>query len=268
MRLVLGILGTVLAFIPSSALAQASPYPDPPPRFFLEADVAGLVEANAARRIFERRFLLSGEIASSQALYPAPSRPGFPVHLGGGVLLHRRLGVGIAYNRQTTSDATGTVIVIPHPTFMNAFATAQGDSPGLDRRESSVNLFVALFPVRNTRVELRLVGGPSWFTYDATMISTVTYSQTFNPSTPANAITITGFETADVSGRRLGLHVGGDLTYLVNSAVGITGGARFGTAMIAIDREPLSGVDQEFRIGGTTVFAGVSLRFGGRLPRS
>ena len=40
-----------------------------------------------------------------------------------------------------------------------------------------MNLFVALFPVRNTRVELRLVGGPSWFTYDATMISTVTYSR-------------------------------------------------------------------------------------------
>ena len=267
MRRVLGLLGTVLAFIPQSALAQVSPYPNPPPRFFVEADVAGLLETNTSNRTFERRSALFGEISSMQVVYPSPSRPGFPVHLGGGVLLHRRLGAGVAYNRHSTSDGANAFASIPHPGFFNALATAQSVSPGLERRESSVNLFLALFPVRTNRIEIRLLGGPSWFSYDATMISSVTYVQTFNPSTTANAITVTGYERADVSGRRLGLHVGGDLTYFLSRAVGVTGGARFGSALIPIDREPLSGVDQQFRIGGTTVFAGVRLRFGGLLPR-
>jgi hypothetical protein len=42
----------------------------------------------------------------------------------------------------------------------------------------------------------------------------------------------------------------------------VAGGVRFSYGTVTVDREPLSRIAQQIRVGTTAVFAGVRLRFG------
>jgi hypothetical protein len=266
MRIELAILVAVLSTVPRISEAQAPKAPAPPqlPRIYMDVNLLGYADPLGDSKTLENYALKSGEVATFTASYPKPSRSGlFPAYVGGGFLLSRSVGIGLSYSRMSRESVVDLSATVPDPTFFNALATGTGTTgTALSRKESAVHISLAVVPVRSSRVELRLMGGPSFFTLNGDMVSEVEYEQTFNSLAPQNAIRINGASSREASGSAIGYHVGADFTYFVHRFVGIAGGVRYGQATVAVETEPLSNIRQEFLVGSTTAFLGLRVRLG------
>lgn len=260
MRLAVGLVSAFLVVIPRASLAQTVMRSPDDARLLVDVNVYGTSESDADQRIFQSRFIAASEAASAAATYPKPSRANTFVDLGGSFMVTHRLGVGVNYSWNSRDDVAGLQTTVPHPTFYGAAATATGQTSELSRREGMTNIYLAFMPIRNNRVEWRLLGGPTIFSLKADMVSDVTYAQNSVPSSPDQTLTVTGFTTAQVKATELGYHVGTDVTYFLTKFIGVGGGVRFSQDNITLDQEPLSKLSQDIRVGGTQVGVGVRLR--------
>jgi hypothetical protein len=266
MRFELALLVPLLLTVPRISEAQAPTLPAPPqlPRIYVDVNLLGYADPLGEAKTFENYALTSGEVATFTASYPKPSPSGlFPAYLGGGYMLSRSIGLGLSYSRMSRESVVDLSATVPDPAFFNALAT-DTHSPGtaFSRTESAIHISLAAVPVRSNRLELRVMGGPSFFTLNGEMVKEVEYEQTFNSLAPQNAVTIDGVSSKEASGSAIGYHVGADLTYFVHRFVGIAGGVRYGRATVAVDTEPLSNIRQEFLVGSTTAFLGLRFRLG------
>jgi len=267
MRLPPGVVAAVLITLPQAVLAQG---PDPEPatssRFFVDANLSGVAASVAASRQFSSRFVTFGELGTARAGYPKPSHSSrFPfADLGGGIMFTPEVGVGISYSQTTYEDVIALTTTIPHPTLLNAAATADGETNGaLKRRERATHVFVVgVTPLPINGTELRVAGGASFFSYHADMVQTVLFSQTYNQFTPQNTITISGIQSDVATGNAIGFHVSADFSYFFTKRIGIGTGVRVSRATVDIKPEPLSGLEQQVRVGAAAGFVGVRFRFG------
>jgi hypothetical protein len=250
--------------IPRTSLGQTAAPPSDEARFSVDVNLFGTAASLSKDREFQSRFIRFGEIGNAFATYPKPSRPTpFPlVDVGASFMLWRWIGVGVTFSRTVHEDAAGLKATIPHPTFYTAPATNTGATgESLSRREAATNIFVAVVPVRTTRAEWRLVGGPTVFSFKADMVNEVLYVQTYDPASPQQTITIDGFTTSEVTGTDLGFHIGSDVTFFLTKVFGVGGGVRYSYGTVTVDQEPLSTLSQDIRVGGTALFLGLRFRF-------
>jgi hypothetical protein len=216
-------------------------------------------------RDFTSLFLKFAEVGSTRATYPKPSRANqFPLpDLGASFMLTRSIGVGVSYSRTTYEDVARLTATIPHPVFLNASSTGTGETAdALNREEAEKRIFGALVPLQTNRFQLRIFGGPSFFSYSADMVRDVSYAQTFDELTPQSSITINGFTSEKVRGDAIGFHVGGDFTYFFRKRFGVSWGVRFSRGTITVAEEPMSKLSQEIRVGSALGFLGVRFRLG------
>jgi hypothetical protein len=264
MRVVQGIAIAVLLMAPSAGFAQTVERVSDERRLFVDVNLIGPSATLSERREFTSRFITSGEIATSLATYAKPSGQTRPVLIdfGGGVLLTRVFGIGAAYSRTAYDDRVSLQATVPHPLFLDAPATTLGVTDrSLVRTEAATHLFIALLPVRTDRSQLRLSGGPSFFSYSADMVKEVLYNQTFSEEAPQSTVNIAGFTSEQTTGRAIGFHVGLDYAHFLTETFGLTGGMRYSYGTVGVSREPLSTLPQEFRVGGRLFFLGVRFRF-------
>lgn len=267
MRIVVATLVTVLLSVPRISAAQAPTTVAPPqlPRFYVDVNLLGYADPLGQSKTFENYALTFGEVATFKASYPEPSG-GFPAYVGGGFMLHRSIGIGVSYSRISRDTVVGLFAEVPDPEFFDALASGTGTTgTALSRTESAIHVSLAFVPVRSSRWEFRMIGGPSLFRLTGDMVKDVGYEQTFSTLAPQNVITIDGFSSREASGSGIGFHAGVDLTYFVHRVVGVSGGVRYGQGLVK-ETEPLSGLTQQFQVGGTTVFLGLHFRLG-RVPR-
>jgi hypothetical protein len=266
MRLILGMLVALLLTIPRTSTAQtAAPLSDES-RIFVDVNLFDTANSRAHDRQFTSLFIRFGELGTLRATYPKPSRASqFAVlDLDGGFMLTRSLGFGVGYSRALPKDVVALAATIPHPTFLSAAASNVGmTGDALTREDAATNLFVVLVPVQTKRLQVRMLAGPSFFSYSSAMVQDILYEQTYDTLTPQSTITITGFTSHDVKGSGVGFHVGGDVAFFFTKMFGVTGGVRFSRGTVTLDEEPLSKLSQEITVGGTMVFLGVRARFGG-----
>ena len=267
MRISLGILLAVLLTVPRISSAQTPPTTGTAPtvsRIYVDVNLFGYADPLGDSKTFENYALQFGEVATFKASYPEPSQSGgFPAYVGGGYMLNRAVGVGLSYSQISRDSVADLSAEVPHPYFFNALATGTGSSGTvLSRRESAVHVSLVIAPVRSRRMEVRMMGGPSFFTLKGDMVREVEYEQTFNELAPVNAIAIRGASRAEISGSAIGFHVGADFTYFLTRFVGVAGGIRYGSATVTLDTEPLSNLRQKFLVGSTTTFLGLRFRLG------
>ena len=270
MRFALLVLISMLFLSPDTSqaqgLARAARRPRPEQsRIFIDANFSGTSNSLSGSREFTSRFVKFAEIGSARADYPKPGGKLSPlVNLGGSFMLKRFLGIGVSYSRVTYEDAVGVSATIPHPTFFGAPAEdSMASDRTLARVEAATHVFATLALVRGDHLQVRILAGPSFFSYRADMVQDVTYAQVAVPSMPQNAITVDGFTTARAQGSAIGLHAGGDVAYFFSKRFGVGAGVRFSEGEVTLDKEPLSGRSQQMRVGGTEVFLGARVRFGG-----
>jgi hypothetical protein len=264
--LVAGTIAVVVLAVPRASQAQVGAGPPPAPRFFMHVNLGGAEQALADETALSSRFVRFGEVASSRATYPKPSRGRMSplLDLGAGIMLTPDLGIGVGYSRTVDEDIVGLEATIPHPLFLNAEASASGvTGRTLKRREAAVHLTAVLSVFRTDRLEVRISGGPSLMSYSADMVSEASYAQAFDTVTPRNTIAIVGHTSETAEDRTLGINAGADVTYFLTRGLGVGAGLRFSLGTVTLSEEPLSRETQEIRVGGVLGFFGMRVRFGG-----
>ena len=122
MRAVQGVVVAILLLLPGPVAAQTTGADS---RIFIDVNLFSTASALSDERTFTYPFLLFSEQAIYRATYPTPSRTsGFPVDISGGYMLARTFGLGVSYSRIVREDPAGLAATIPHPTVLNAPATA------------------------------------------------------------------------------------------------------------------------------------------------
>ena len=167
------------------------------------------------------------------------------------------------YNRVRYENTAGLTTTAPHPDLMSAPATDSGVTNALKRKEATTTIFAAWVPTLSPRMQLRLSGGAAIFAYSAEMVQAATYTQDATIAPALNAITINGSVNQEAKGGDLGLAVGADFTFFFTRVVGISGGVRYSRGTVTLEKEPLSKVRQDIRVGSTQILVGVRARFGG-----
>jgi hypothetical protein len=255
MRNVLVLLAAAILLPPRASHAQTTSTNEP--RLFIDVNLFGTAQSSSKSREFNSAFLLFSERAASKATYPEPSGASFPLlEIGAGFRFSRSAAFAVSYARTVYDDVANLEATIPDPEFLNATVTGTGVTDvSLSRKEHAVHVSLVLVPVRTDRTRWRILGGPSFIAYRAEMVQEVSYLSDL--ARPQTALTITGSTNVEASGDAVGVHIGGDFEYLLTRLLGITAGVRYDTAMVTIEREPLSAVEQKIRVGGTRVVFGV-----------
>jgi hypothetical protein len=195
------------------------------------------------------------------ATYGRPSS-GFLFDIGGGYMFTPRFGVGASWNRYSMDDPATLNALIPDfdPDFPAGFGSSTSNS--LTRTESQFNISAMFCISHNDRMEFRAYAGPSYFTYDATMIFDIAWSQVFNAT--GSDVTIVDYATREATGNGWGFHAGADFAWMFTKNVGVGGGVRWAQGKATVDKEPMSEVSQDITVGGVQVLFGGRFRFGSR----
>lgn len=262
MRLAMGLLVALLVMIPEPSLAQIPGWPPDPGQILIDVNF-GMADSLAKDREFRSRFITFGEVGSSIARYPTPSLAGTFVDIGGSFMVTRTYGVGVSYSRTSYEDVVGLSTTIPHPTFYAAPASTTGGTSELTRTEGATNIFLLAMPIRRSGLEWRIFGGPTIFSLKADMVDEVLYAQTFDPASPQQTIAINGFTTSEATATEWGVHLGSDVAFFFTNMFGVGGGVRYSYGTVTLDREPLSTLDQDIRVGSMQFFLGLRFRIGG-----
>ena len=176
-------------------------------------------------------------------------------------MFNRWIGAGVSIAGTAHEDIVGLGATIPHPYFFNAEVIASGATDDkLMRTEGSVHLQAMVAAYQGPRGRFRVLGGPTYFRYEADMVQDVEYTQIATRLSRAQSVTITGYEAVTTEGTGWGWHVGADGSVFFNRVVGIGGFARFSRGTVEID-EPMSELLQDVTVGGLQVGGGLRLRF-------
>jgi Bacterial SH3 domain len=210
--------------------------------------VNGIFEGGASAVTQTQSWSYFAETATANIEYPAKNAPGVDVSAGFRVWRNLAIGAGVtAVSRSTTTVVTGS---IPNPLYLNRPNTLAGGF-GSSNSETAVNLQVAwVFPV-SPRLTVTLVGGPSIFSVNQTIVQPQGIGIT--SAYPYDSGAITSATTADVSKTAMGFAAGADISYFFSKTVGVGGMIRFAraSASFPVTGQPAVAVDAGgFQVGG------------------
>ncbi len=178
------------------------------------------------------------------------------VLVDGGLMLRLagHFGVGFALSFLTDdSDATVTAS-IPHPFFFSRLRSIEGTT-AMTRRETAGHI-QAVYIVPGPRLDVILSGGPSLFTLRQTLVTDVTYSESF----PFDTATFTGTHSAESTSKTAtGFNIGGDVTWKLSRTVGVGGMVRFARAQATLNATNNPALDVD--VGGIQVGGGIRFAF-------
>lgn len=169
------------------------------------------------------------------------------------VRVKRRFGVGIAasfVNHDSNADVTAQ---IPHPFFFNQPRTVTGTTP-VSRTEVAAHLDV-VYMVPARKLELLLSGGPSFFNIDQTLVTDVSYADTY----PYDTATFTAATKVRATRNAAGFHIGADITWKLSRRIGLGGLVRFARASATLSAAPNNTVSDQ--AGGLQAGGGLRVAF-------
>lgn len=185
--------------------------------------------------------------------YSVTSGPTFDI--SGGGRIWRWLGVGGGVNRLSRSTPAALTGSVPHPFFFNRPRAVGGDITGLDREELTLYVQVrGVVPV-GSRLQVSLLGGPSWFRVKQGIVTNFTYGEEY----PYDEALFTGRATTTATESALGFNVAFDVAFFLTRHVGI--GVLVQYAGATVDLLSADGGVRGVKAGGIQTGAGLRLRF-------
>jgi outer membrane protein with beta-barrel domain len=195
----------------------------------------------------------NAEDARIDSDYSMKSGPGFDI--SGGVVLSRKLGVGAGLTRFPGSSTAAITGSIPHPFFFNQPRTVTGEASDLKRDELAVHIQArGVFPV-GQRVLLTIFGGPSFFTVEQALVSSIHYTESY----PYDDAVFDSAVTESVEDSAVGVNLGGDVGYFFSRQVGVGVGGQYTRANVELPST--DGGTVEVKAGGFQIVGGLRLRF-------
>jgi Outer membrane protein beta-barrel domain len=200
---------------------------------------------------------------------PAPITAGIDAKSGiafdAGVVyrLAGHFGIGLAgsfVNHEDDAEVQGS---IPHPFFFDR-PSDPSTLPGrraiegttnAKRRETAMHIAAAwLMP--GDRLDLIFLGGPTLFRAEQTLVTDVTYSESY----PFDTAAFTGAMTVDAtSDWTIGFHVGADVAWKFSRSFGVGGLVRLSRAEADFNAANNPAIEAD--VGGIVVAAGVRIAF-------
>ncbi len=219
----------------------------------------GFVSVNFASQVKDRSFneSFSASIYDETATYAVAhtGKGGGFFDISGGVRVWRNLAAGVGLTRFSTNTGAAVTGQIPHPLFFNRPRKGFLNRTDLEHTQTGVHIqAVWVFPVID-RLDVSVFGGPSFFSIDQTIITSATIEEV---SAPFEVVSITGVTTSAVSQRKVGGHLGVDVTYMVIDQLGGGLFARWAGAAADI---PATGGTQSIDVGGVQFGVGFRARF-------
>jgi len=170
------------------------------------------------------------------------------------VRLFGPIGAGVDVSFMTHDADAAVTASVPHPFFFRQPRNISGATKTTRREIAGHIRGVYLIPGR--RLDVMIFGGPSLFSVRQTLVTDVTYSETY----PFDTATFTAAQTTNATAKlATGFHVGLDVGWKLSDNVGIGGMAQFARAkatLTAANNAPLK-VDA----GGLLAGAGIRLAF-------
>ena len=191
------------------------------------------------------------EAASLDIAQTAESGPLFD--LGGSYLAFGNIGFGLSYSR-TSGDGTAAIAAqIPDPlSFLRPARAASASADGLEHSEHAVHLQVFYRFAASPKLDVSVGVGPTFFSVNQELVETVDVTE--SGATPA--ITPRVVEASDSP---VGVHIGADITYMVNERFGAGVLLRYATG--SADLTTPNGTNLSLDAGGFQFGAGLRVRF-------
>ena len=244
-----GLLGLLLVCDAPGAFAQENLLEG---RLALHASFGYQVSSEELRQRIE--FRAYGEDARLLATHDPTG--GLLFDVGGLIDVSEELSIGASYAQTTGSDPTVITGTVPHPLFAASDRAIPSQTPELTREEKSTHIHFAWridLPVE--KLDLRVMGGPSYFNLTQGIVTGVDVSEVGPPFTAVNVDrTVSG----DLINNAWGGHVAVDVTYMLSPTVGVGGFVRFaqGSTTLLLDD-----ADVSVTVGGLQTGGGIRVRF-------
>jgi hypothetical protein len=184
--------------------------------------------------------------------YNIKSGPTFDV--AGGVTVWRRLALGVAVTRFSSSTPSTLSGAVPHPFFFDRARAVNGDVAGLEREEVAVHVQARTTAPIGSRLQVTAFGGPSFFQVKQDMVTAFTWAESY----PFDDARFGSATTVSAKGSQIGFNVGADVAYFFSRQVGVGGTIQFSGATVELDG---AGGSQDVKAGGARGGAGLRLRF-------
>jgi hypothetical protein len=193
-----------------------------------------------------------GETETLTVDHGAKTALGFSV--GAAVRIVPQFWVGVQYAVADMKPSASITAVIPHPILFNAPRTVQGSINDVAHNEQNVHVdLMYALPVH--AVDMKVMGGPTFFNLKQDLVSTVTVNETY----PFDTATFAGATTKRLSKRAVGFNAGVDISSPLSSHVAAGALIRYSRADVKFDDEAFG--HQTVKAGGLEAAAGVRLRF-------
>ena len=246
----LGVVGVGMTVGPVPAAAQ-SPLTG---RLDLHVNFGYQVSSEELRE--RNEFQAYGETARVEAVHDIAGGQLFDG--GGHVNVWRQLSVGASFSQTEGTDDTTLTGTVPHPLRRGADRTLDTDPRSLTHREKATHVHVGwLVPLPDIeKLDLRVMGGPTYFNLTQTAVGGVTISEAGGP--PFEAVRVDGVVTGEVVKNGWGGHVAVDIRYLLSPNVGLGGFVRFAGGTIDV---PVGDRAVTLSVGGLQAGGGLRVKF-------
>jgi hypothetical protein len=181
-----------------------------------------------------------------------PVKGGALIAASGGYRVWKQLAVGIGVTRYNRRGSSAVSAELPHPFFDNQFRHVEG-SVGTTRHEVGAHLLIGWMMPLTGKLRVLLTAGPSVLTVGHTLVTNVTFSETF----PYDTATFTGATTRDASATAAGFNAGADVFWMFSHGVGAGGLVQITRARVRED----AGNSRTISLDAGGVQVGAGLRF-------
>lgn len=166
-------------------------------------------------------------------------------------------GLAVAYAYTSTSHTANADVSaqVPHPFFFNRPRAISGTAEIPE--DGSANHISAAYIVPAGRLEVTVLGGPSFFSIKQTLVTDVTYTEVY----PYDTATFASATTTLVKENVTGYHVGADVAFKLTRNVGVGALMRFSRASTTLTADQASNNTAKYEIGGLQISGGLRLAF-------
>ena len=248
-RRVVLLAAMLMVWTSAPALAQ---FDDLKGRFAVHVNGGFQSGTDTVRRSFT--FRAYGEDARFEESHETQNGGLFDV--GGSLRVWEQLQVGASYSQFTKVDQTRLTGTVPNPVALNAPRTVDAQALSLAHEERTVHLYAAWVVPINEKLDVAILGGPSFLNLTQGVVTGVTISEVSGPPWPS--VNVDRVSSGAFKKNGIGIHVGADVSYMLSPVIGLGGFVRFATGSVDL---PSSDGEHPLAVGGLQTGGGVRLRF-------